>query len=95
MAELKRVIKCSNCGTETSIYLSSELALSEVLIHGKCERCGNTLQLNFSIVKEGESVPVQSGSTKSSSGEEAMVNLDETLFEPELPSDTIKDLIEE
>lgn len=98
MAEIRRNVRCSNCGTDTSIYLSSELSLSELQIHGKCERCGNTLQLNYSIIKEGESAQVssESESTATSSSEDSgMVNLDETLFEPEIASDTIKDLIED
>jgi len=98
MVELRRSIKCSNCGTETTFYLSSEMVLSELLVHGKCQRCGNSLQLNFNII-DSSGQPVKSDSAESSSPQSAdtpTVNLDETLFnEPaDLPSDTIRDLIE-
>ena len=100
MVELRRNIKCSNCGTETNIYLSSELSLSELLLHGKCERCGNTLQLNYSIVKEDGSTPAPQQSNnlnainQDSGG--GMVNLDETLFDSEASNNNgIRELIEE
>ena len=97
MAELRRTIKCSNCGNDTNFYLSSDLALSELLVHGKCSRCGNSLQLNFNIVdQQGAKVEAQpAASPQSQSSDSGTVNLDETLFgEPDVPSDTIKDLIE-
>lgn len=92
MVELKRTIRCSNCGTDANFYLSSEMALNELQVHGRCQRCGNSLQLNFNIVeKEDEK---GEGTSESASGDEANVNLDEALFnEPELPSDAIKDLM--
>ncbi len=101
MAELRRTIKCSNCGVDTNFYLSSELNLSELLVHGKCSRCGNSLQLNFSIVDQSgakvEATPSSSNSASQAQSEESgTVNLDQSLFnsEPDNPSETIKDLIE-
>ncbi len=98
MVELRRSIKCSNCGTETTLYLASEMVLSELLVHGKCQRCGNSLQLNFNIIdSSGQSVKSDSAQSPASQGAESpAVNLDETLFnEPaDIPSDTIRDLIE-
>ncbi len=95
--EFKRNIKCSNCNTETSIYLSSQLALSELLIHGKCENCGNTLQLNYNLVSDN-SASVKS-SDESKSREDTPVNLN--MFDSGLSSsseentsETIRDLIE-
>ena len=69
------------------------MELNELLIHGNCSRCGNSLQLNFNIVnKAGES---DEKSSKTTTSEETNVNLDETLFnEPaDLPSEAIKDLM--
>jgi len=92
MAEFKRTVKCSNCGHEANIYLTTDMAMSELLLHGKCPSCSNSLQLNFNVVGESdkpEEKPPETG------GETPTVNLDETLFEPELPSSEIKDLIED
>jgi ribosomal protein S27E len=97
MVELRRSIKCSNCGTETTLYLSSEMALSELLVHGRCQKCGNSLQLNFNIVdSSGQSAKTDSAQSQSQGAEAPAVNLDETLFnEPaDIPSETIRDLIE-
>ncbi len=98
MVELRRSIRCSNCGTETSFYLSSEMSLSELLVHGKCQRCGNSLQLNFNIIDQsGQTVKSDQPAASQAPGSESQsVNLDETLFnEPaDIPSDTIRDLIE-
>jgi len=96
MVELRRTIRCSNCGSETNFYLSSEMALSELLIHGRCQKCGNSLQLNFNIVDQSGQKPASEQPVMSASAEPASVNLDETLFnEPaDIPSDTIRDLIE-
>lgn len=92
MVELRRSIKCSNCGSETSLYLSSELALSELLVHGRCQKCGNSLQINFSMVDQAQQ---QQTSTSQTSSESPLINIDQSLFEPEISSESIKDLIEE
>ena len=93
--DFKRTIKCSNCSNETTIYLNSELDMSELLLAGKCTRCGNSLQLSFNIVSksEGEGQAPQTQSTTESSG--PTVSIDDALFTPDIPSDTIKDLMEE
>jgi ribosomal protein L37E len=95
MVELRRTIRCSNCGNETNFYLSSELTLNELLVHGKCQRCGNSLQLNFNVIDQAGQ-KIEQGQAASASAEPSAVNLDETLFnEPaDIPSDTIRDLIE-
>ena len=93
MADLKRTIKCSNCGTEASVYISSDLELKELVFLGKC-RCGSSLQVNYSLVPADSSAQ-QSPSSSSQSGSEALVNIDESLFAPEIPSDAIRDLMEE
>ncbi len=89
MTDLRRTIKCSNCGNEASITLSSELDLRELLVAGKCSRCGATMQVSYGII--GESKPSQPGTSTSDN----MVNIDESLFTPEIPSDTLRDLMDE
>lgn len=92
MVELKRNIKCSNCGTEVSFYLSTDMSISELVLQGRCHRCGNSLQINFSIIDStSSSQPVQS----SQATETGMVNVDESLFQEEIPSNIIRDLMEE
>ncbi|MFH1394290.1 MAG: hypothetical protein ABII71_05465 [Candidatus Micrarchaeota archaeon] len=90
--DFKRSIKCSNCGNETTIYLNSELEMSELLLAGKCARCGNSLQMTFNIVEKGSA---EASSSDSSGEDEPTVSLDESLFTPDIPSDTIKDLMGE
>ena len=89
MTDLKRTIKCSNCGNESSIMLSSELDLRELLVAGKCARCGAAMQVSYGIVGE------KSQSSPQSSSSDMMVNIDESLFTPEIPSDTLRDLMED
>ena len=72
------------------------MTLNELLIHGSCSSCGNSLQLNFSIVeKEGEK--------KEEAPEETSIDLNQALNpttetaeseeSTDLPSDAIRDLI--
>lgn len=89
MVELKRVVKCSNCGNESNFHLSCDMNITELLLNGRCTYCGNSIQINFNIVDAGGVL------SKPKEEEKKLVNLDETLFEPEIPSDTIKNLIEE
>lgn len=89
--DFKRTIKCSNCGNETNVYLNSELDLNELLLAGRCSRCGNSLQLTFNIVDKSSSTQGAAVSEQPATA----VNLDESLFTPEIPSNTIKDLMEE
>jgi hypothetical protein len=88
MTDLKRTIKCANCGSESSVYLNSDIEVRELLFAGKC-RCGSSLQVSFSVVGEGTQ-----GEQKSESSE-PVVNIDESLFPPEIPSDTLRDLMED
>jgi len=94
MVELRRTIKCSNCGNESNFYLSTDTGISELLLHGRCQRCGNSLQINYNLVEPGQSTQPSSVSSTSSSSSE-MVNLDQTLFGQDIASDALKDLIED
>ena len=94
MPELKRTIKCSNCGSEANFYLNTETAISELLLHGRCQRCGNSMQINYSLVDQNQAQSTSSTTTSSST--EQVVNLDETLFgTEEMSSDTLRDIIED
>ena len=69
--------------------MSSDLEVREVMFAGKC-RCGSTLQVSYSLV--GGAHAAESQKTESSEG---MINLDDTLFAPEMPSDTLRDIMED
>ena len=90
MAEFKRTVKCSKCGNESSVFLSSGMELSELLVAGKCPHCGSTLQLNYNLLEKSEGQPQE---TQEENKPE--VQLDDSMFEPQIPSEAIKELIEE
>ncbi len=92
MTDLRRSVRCSNCNAESSVTFNSDLEVKELLFAGKC-RCGNSVQISYSIVGEQavSQAPVQSAADPVS----GMVNIDESLFTPDIPSDTLKDLMED
>ena len=70
MTSVKRSVRCSNCSTDASLSLNSDLDLKELTFAGKCQRCGATLQINFNIVhvnSGGNSTSSSSSSDTSSS----------------------------
>ena len=91
MTDIRRTVKCSNCGAEATVTINSELDMNELTLAGRCNRCGNSMQINYSVVEKGASTATPAQSTQTSE----MVNIDESLFTPELPSDAIRDLMEE
>lgn len=91
MTDLRRTIKCSNCGTEAYVQLSSGLELKELVFAGICNNCGNTIQVNYNIVEKVGETPKEPEIPADES--EPTVNLDETLFSENLPSDALKDLM--
>ncbi len=93
MNDLKRSLKCSQCGSEASIYVSGGLKLTEVLIAGRCPSCGTAMQVNYSLIEK----EVQQEHTPVESTETSTVNLDDALFgsESEVPSDTLRDIMED
>ncbi|NYZ74023.1 hypothetical protein H0O00_02685 [Candidatus Micrarchaeota archaeon] len=97
MTDLRRTIKCASCGNESSLTLSSELEMKELLVAGRCTRCGSSLQISYSLVGDSSSTSLSSTSSASSSSSSGdMVNLDEALFgSQETPSDNLKNLMEE
>jgi len=96
MADFKRTIKCSNCGNESSIYINSELEMSELIVAGKC-RCGNTMQVSYSIVANASASSVASTTSTGSSASDSMVNLDDTIFgaPADIPSDTLRSIMDD
>ena len=90
MTDFRRNIKCSNCGTEAYVQLSSGLELKELVFAGVCSSCGNTIQVNYNIVERAGTTPKQPEMPQQS---DPAVNLDDTLFSENLPSDALKDLM--
>ncbi len=97
MTDLRRTIKCSSCGYEANVNINSELEMKELILSGKCSRCGSAMQINYSIVDANASSSQSSSSSSSSSASDQapLVNIDESLFTPEIPSDAIRDLMED
>jgi hypothetical protein len=97
MTDLRRTIKCSSCGFEANVSITSELEMKELTLSGKCSRCGSAMQINYSIVEANapSQSPQASSSSASSSDQAPLVNIDESLFTPEIPSDAIRDLMED
>ncbi|MBI5227135.1 hypothetical protein HY988_00975 [Candidatus Micrarchaeota archaeon] len=93
--DLKRSLKCSSCGNEVSIQLLADINVNELVISGKCSHCGSSMQVNYNLIDSSSSSQSSSSSSSSSSGASEIVNIDESLFAPEIPSDTIRDLMEE
>lgn len=87
MTDLRKSIKCNNCGNESTLAVSSEMDIKEVNFSGRC-RCGSSLQITYGIVGE-PSTPVQDSSSAD------VVNIDESLFSPEIPSDALRDIMDE
>ncbi len=94
MVDLKRSLKCSSCGNEVSIQLLADITLNELVISGKCSHCGSSMQVNYNLIDNSTPSSASSSSASSSSTPE-IVNIDDALFAPEIPSDTIRDLMEE
>ncbi len=90
--EINKNIKCSNCGFETVVRMGSGLELKELHIAGKCPHCGNSLQLSYDIIKQEE--PQQAYEPVEPAQENiGIMDLEKSLFD--LPSDTIKDIMED
>lgn len=92
MSDLKRSLKCSSCGSEASVYVSGGLELREVLIAGKCPSCGTAMQVNYTVIERevrAEQTPAEAASDTSTP------NLDDSLFSSDVPSDTLKDIMED
>lgn len=97
--DLKRTIKCSNCGNESSIQVSSDLDMKELLLAGKCTKCGSAIQLNYTLVDSSVSSTQQNPLSYLSTQQEesaSLPDLEETLFTPhEDDNDMLKDLMED
>lgn len=97
MTDLKRSIRCSNCGVESNFNLGSDFELNELVIHAKCTNCKSSLQINFNIVDSSGASPESTASSSESSSEERTVNLEEDLFGSDMlnkSEESIEDIIE-
>jgi hypothetical protein len=93
--DFRKSVKCSNCSAEAGFSVSSDLELKEIVIAGKC-RCGATLQATYNIVSpSGSPPPYEPPKNPEPSSPTPDLNLDESIFGTEIPSDTLRDLMEE
>jgi hypothetical protein len=93
--DFRRTLKCSNCQGEASVNVSTDLELKEIVVAGKC-RCGSTLQATYNIVSpSGISPPYEPPKTPEPESPNPDLNLDESIFGGDIPSDTLRDLMEE
>jgi len=95
MTSLKRTIRCSGCGNDMNFDINAELTMAELMISGKCPRCSTTIQVNYSLVPSGPQPSTSQSLTSTADSPSEMVNIDESLFTPELPSDALKDIIDD
>jgi len=93
MTSLKRSIRCSGCGNDMSFDINADLTVSDLMISGKCPRCNSTIQVNYSMVPG--SVPSAPAPAQSIESPTQMVNLDESIFTPEMPSDALRDIMDD
>ncbi len=98
--DLKRTIKCSNCGNESNVQITSDLDMKELLIAGKCTKCGSAMQINYTLVDSSSSQanPLSHLSTQSEDTSNALPNLDESLFgstSSDVDNDMLRDLMED
>lgn len=96
--DLKRTIKCSNCGNESNVQITSDLDMKELLLAGKCTKCGSAMQINYTLVDSSTSNTQQNPlSYLSNQQEESTIpDLEETLFsQHDNDNDMLKDLMED
>lgn len=90
MVSINRVIKCSSCNKDLNLGITTEIGMTDMTLQGKCNYCGNSLQVNFAVVTSNEANEQKTDITQQIES----FDLDENLFGSDLPSDAIKDLIE-
>ena len=89
MVQINKSVRCTNCNKELNLTLTTEIGMNDLTLNGKCNYCGNSLQVNFSVVGSEGSATVSANQNDLPS-----VSIDENLLEPELPSEAIKDLMD-
>ena len=90
--DFRRTIKCSNCQGEANVSVSTELELKEIVVAGKC-RCGATIQATYNVISQNQPPSEPPRPPEPSAPTE--MRLDESIFNTEIPSDTLRDLMEE
>ncbi|MGV8176399.1 MAG: hypothetical protein ACP5NX_01200 [Candidatus Bilamarchaeaceae archaeon] len=89
MTDMRRMLKCSNCGKEVEFSISTQLNISELQVFGKCPDCGGAMQINFHLIEP------QQVTAPGSEAPREEIKLDETIMPVTIPGDDIKSLIEE
>ena len=109
MTSLNRSMRCTSCATEANVSFSSELEIKELVISAECPKCGNSMQLNYQLIgskqnaNQNSSNATQTSLFSPTSSEPAATNDQfpmsavEEVFSTseEIPSDTLKDLMED
>ncbi|MBU0586495.1 hypothetical protein KJ780_03215 [Candidatus Micrarchaeota archaeon] len=88
MANISKIFNCS-CGTSFPFAITTDLEVSEITAFAKCPQCNSGMNISLSTMSSSApKPPVQE--------ESPLPNLDETIFSaPEMPSEDIKNLIED
>ncbi len=87
MTNINRIFKCIACFTEFPVSITTDLEISDFTIIAKCPKCGNSIQIHFGVIEQTQTNTQQQTTSP---------NLDDSIFiAPEMPSDEIKQLIEE
>ncbi|MBN1170368.1 hypothetical protein JXA56_05055 [Candidatus Micrarchaeota archaeon] len=91
MTDLRRSIKCSGCGNESTVYIQSQFDLRDFLLSGKCS-CGNSLQINFNVIEKEAAKEMRQAEPPSSN-----YSFDDSIFgtPSETPRNTLQDIMEE
>jgi hypothetical protein len=92
MTDLRRSIKCSGCGVESTVNIQSQFDLRDFLLTGKCS-CGNSLQINFNVIEK----EVDRTAMPQAEASPSTVNFNDSIFgaPSETPSNTLQDIMEE
>jgi len=94
MTDIRRTLRCASCGFESSISLSSDFELHDLMAMGRCKRCNSAMQINYSLLpSQGQSQPQSPGSSTDHPSTDSPSDLADSIFSSESTSDTIKDLM--
>lgn len=92
--DFRRTIRCSNCNGEKNISVVTDLELKEIVVAGKCA-CGATLQATYNIVSTSSPPPFEPPKSPEPQSPTPDLSLDDSIFGNDLPSDTLRDIMEE
>jgi len=81
--------------------VNTDLSMNEIVLAGKCRSCNGSMQMNYGIMESSTSSNAESPlcsqaeESESESSDVGEVNLENTIFNVETPSDALKDLMED